>query len=231
MQKPQLLDLFCGGGLAALGYINAGFEVTGVDLITSKNYPGQLIISDAIEFAKRNAHQFDIIHASPPCQEYSKLKAFNRHHSSIPLNQLREILETSKSSYIIENVPGAPLINYIKLNGSMFGLKCLKERWFESNMLLFAPEKIPTKGKFQVNKYGLNKNGFTTIAGNMFSVKYVRNMLQLPGQHTRREIAEGIPPIYTHYLGLQIFDLLTNKMKLKSQLHDSNTPAISSIFY
>ena len=29
MSKPQLLDLFCGAGGAAMGYSRAGFEVVG----------------------------------------------------------------------------------------------------------------------------------------------------------------------------------------------------------
>ena len=32
MQQPRLLDLFCGAGGAAYGYMLAGFHVTGVDL-------------------------------------------------------------------------------------------------------------------------------------------------------------------------------------------------------
>jgi len=35
MQRPKLLDLFCG---AACGYVRAGFDVHGVDHKPQKNY-------------------------------------------------------------------------------------------------------------------------------------------------------------------------------------------------
>ena len=31
MSRPRLLDLFCGAGGCAAGYVRAGFEVVGVD--------------------------------------------------------------------------------------------------------------------------------------------------------------------------------------------------------
>ena len=36
----RALDLFCGGGGAALGMIAAGFRVTGVDIDPSTSRPG-----------------------------------------------------------------------------------------------------------------------------------------------------------------------------------------------
>lgn len=38
-RRPRLLDLFCGGGGAALGYWLAGFDVVGVDLVSNAGYP------------------------------------------------------------------------------------------------------------------------------------------------------------------------------------------------
>ncbi len=49
MKKPKALDLFCGGGGAAEGLIDAGFEVIGVDVVFKhhKQYPGLFVQSDA----------------------------------------------------------------------------------------------------------------------------------------------------------------------------------------
>lgn len=66
-----LLDAFCGGGGAGMGYSRAGFEVVGVDHKPQKNYPFEFIQADALEFIAVHGREFDAIHASPPCQHYT----------------------------------------------------------------------------------------------------------------------------------------------------------------
>ena len=59
---PRLLDLFCGAGGCSVGYANAGFDVTGVDLQDQPNYPFRFVQADAL-----NIHfidGYDVIHAS-----------------------------------------------------------------------------------------------------------------------------------------------------------------------
>lgn len=66
-KKPRLLDLFCCAGGAGKGYADAGFEVVGVDIDPQPNYPFEFHQANAIEFVREHGHEFDAIHASPPC--------------------------------------------------------------------------------------------------------------------------------------------------------------------
>ena len=66
----RLLDAFCGEGGASAGYMAAGFEVVGVDTSEARlaRYPHESHHADAVEFILAHGHEFDAIHATPPCQ-------------------------------------------------------------------------------------------------------------------------------------------------------------------
>ena len=139
----KLLDLYCGVGGASVGYANAGFEVFGVDLKHGKRYPFTYLRADVLDILRDENYidQFDVIHASPPCQTHSITKHLRnaQGNSTSKLDlipETREALIASGKPYIIENVPGSPLINPIQLCGSSFGLKVRRHRLFESNMPL-----------------------------------------------------------------------------------------------
>ena len=126
-----------------MGYYLAGFDVVGVDLAEKRNYPFDFVQGDAIEYLSVHFQEFDFIHASPPCQHFTKYKncrkdIATRYENLIP--QTREALIKTGKPYVIENVVGAPLNNPITLCGSMFGLDVRRHRLFESNVELTPPK-------------------------------------------------------------------------------------------
>lgn len=166
MGRPKLLDLFCGEGGAAAGYMRAGWDVFGVDLKPlGHRYPGCGIThADALAFLVRHGHKYDAIHASPPCQGYTIATAGNpearaKHKRLIAAT--RELLILTGRPWVIENVEQArsQMVDPIMLCGRMFGLGALDEdgeplvldrhRLFESNVPLVAPTH-PKHGNEQV---------------------------------------------------------------------------------
>ena len=121
----RLLDLFCGAGGAAMGYSRAGFEVVGVDHLPQKHYPFEFHQADALEYLAEHGREFDVIHASPPCQRFSTMRKGrwrDREHQDLIFPTRVSLLKQGRP-YIIENVPGAPLVDPLTLCGTMFGLQ------------------------------------------------------------------------------------------------------------
>src|SRR5262245_13211209 len=137
--KPKLLDLFCGAGGCTKGYQRAGFWVRGVDIKPQPRYCGdEFIQADALEYlagliGSLELLEFDAIHASPPCQAYSATRVLNPTEHPALLEDTRRLLEESGLCYVIENVPGAPLVDPVKLNGQLFNLRVDRTRCFECN--------------------------------------------------------------------------------------------------
>ena len=128
----KLLDLFCGAGGCGMGYHRAGFEVVGVDINPQPNYPFAFVQGDALN-PPVDLQSFDVIHASPPCQRYSSavlIKNRSKHPNYI--QQVRTMLQASGKFYVIENVPGSPLKNPMKLCGTMFVLNVVRHRLLET---------------------------------------------------------------------------------------------------
>jgi len=58
-----------------MGYAQAGFEVTGIDVKHGKRYPFTYIRGDVRDYLDPEfLQQFDVIAASPPCQTFSATK-------------------------------------------------------------------------------------------------------------------------------------------------------------
>lgn len=204
--KPRLLDLFCGAGGTSMGYYRAGFEVEGVDIKPQPHYPFKFYRADALEFPLEG---YDAYHASPPCQfasvcvhpgvNWRKLREKNPDL----ITPIREKLLIMGKPFVIENVPGSPLVNYIKLDGTMFGLKTIKERWFEPHFF-----ELPLLRITPFNANGLVKRGI--FAGIMRHGKdsiektkrqHLAEAYQIDWGLNREELRQAIPPTYTEYIG------------------------------
>ena len=213
--KPRLLDLFCGAGGAAMGYSQAGFEVVGVDIKPQPRYPFAFIQTDALEYVKEHGPKYDAIHASPPCQAFSKafsqLLGKRKEHPDL-LTPTRALLLQIDSPFVIENVPGAPMSNYIKLNGTMFGLKTKKERWFE----LHGFEIWMTPTSWQT--HGMLKSGrLVGIVQHSYYSDEIRptasalaDAYGIDWGLSRYELRQAIPPAYTEFIGKQLLQVVNH---------------------
>lgn len=228
----KVLDLFCGVGGAAMGYYQAGFEVIGIDIKVQPNYPFTFIQDDAMNLPLKlldwcNGSYPDIIHASPPCQGYSKSissdgrwshgvhKGYNEPKLIEPL---REILLASNLNYVIENVIGSKafLKDPILLCGSMFGMSIKRHRLFEINFPFIVPKhpkcvklEHPYAEQWKKEKGITDRKIYSVVGKCRQSGCYEvwRQLMQIPWAKYDYELAGAIPPAYTEYIGTQILEL------------------------
>jgi DNA (cytosine-5)-methyltransferase 1 len=192
-----------------MGYAMAGFEVTGIDVKHGRRYPFTYIRGDVRDYLhKEFLDQFDVVAASPPCQTHSSTKhlrvAQGKSTDKIDMiPEVREALIASGKPYVIENVPGAPLINPVQLCGSAFGLKVRRHRLFESNLELQGSACFHKEQGKPVGIYGSMRD---EIPGGGHTAKTMPEAEQAMGIDWMiwGELVESIPPAYTKFIGEQI---------------------------
>jgi DNA (cytosine-5)-methyltransferase 1 len=199
--KLRALDLFCGAGGASWGLHLAGFNVTGVDIVHSENYPLGFTRADALTFPLDG---YDLIWTSPPCQGFTAYKRRKDHvkpcENLIPA--IRERLIASGVPYIIENVPGAPLINPTLLCGSMFGLDVRRHRLFETSFpvtQLSCAQK--QTGSFPQATNRTNRRKTVEVGVYRIPLDVQRKAMGIHWMNLQ-ELSQAIPPAYAEYLGL-----------------------------
>jgi DNA (cytosine-5)-methyltransferase 1 len=212
--KPRLLDLFCGAGGASMGYRQAGFDILGVDVEPHDAYPFYLHTDDALEVLKDRAFLvgFDVIHASPPCQAFT---AYRRRGNGVGdgypdlIVEVRTALVAWGGTYVIENVPGAPLHNPVQLCGSSFGLDVRRHRLFESNAPLMAPPCIHGTQRPRFAQATNRTNLRRTVEVGVWRIPLdVQQRAMGIDWMGLDDLTEAIPPAYTEHIGGQLIDLM-----------------------
>lgn len=195
-----------------MGYYRAGFDVVGVDIAEQPRYPFPFVQGDALEYVAAHGHEFDAIHASPPCQGYSVTQSI--HGKTYPrlIDDVRAALQATGKPYVIENVPGAPLQNPVELCGVMFGLRVYRHRLFETSWFQLAPPHTPHPKGSTTNSAGAFSsfaNGAThlSVAGHNFSVQDAKVAMSIDWM-TQYGLAQAIPPAYTEYIGRYLLEVI-----------------------
>ena len=217
MERPRLLDLFCGAGGAAMGYHRAGFEVVGVDIKQQPRYPFEFYQGDAMTWPLDG---FDAIHASPPCQGYTAMRhAPGTRGAPLLIATVRIRLAESGVPWVMENVEGAMrwMISPVVLCGTMFGLEAhgfelRRHRLFESS---FKIRQLPCAHTDRpvIGVYGAHArvraarhggrgtrdvwpDGHRQAAATALGIDWA----------TLSEMSEAIPPAYTEHVGRQLIE-------------------------
>jgi DNA (cytosine-5)-methyltransferase 1 len=222
MIRPVLLDLFCGGGGAGMGYHRAGWDVVGVDIEPQPDYPFTFVQGDALALLPDLVRRYRpaLVHASPPCQSSSPMTRANvyadrdAHVNLIP--PTRDALRASGLPYVIENVNTrkAALIRPVVLCGTTFGLSVYRHRGFETDLPLVRPAHSPHTLRCAPNSYlptaarpmmtvtgrnGHHSKAWQAAAAAVMGVEWMTGLNQ---------VCESIPPAYTECVGRQARELL-----------------------
>lgn len=240
MRKPLLLDLFCGAGGCARGYADAGFEVIGVDINPQPHYPYTFYQADAMDVLAQLASDgiwqghcvddFDAIHASPPCQEYSQSR-YLRNATATRYKPAAKLVQSVANRlnelglpYVIENVAGSPLPDALELCGSMFGLPIRRHRWFSCSHYLYAPgpckhtdrclnvigNKVRGYGAWASTTTYLDASGRTRKRENYFRACDGQAAMGIDWM-TVAEMSQTIPPAYTAWIGTQLLTIVESE--------------------
>jgi DNA (cytosine-5)-methyltransferase 1 len=209
-----------------MGYHRAGFDlIVGVDNRNQPRYPFYFIQGDVFDVLAKmglnsfgsfgaqdsegrtwSLSDFDLIHASPPCQFVTKAgqqwRNAGREYPDL-LAPTRVSLKSVERPYVIENVPGAPLENPIMLNGAFCGLRVKRDRFFECSFPIDQPLLLMDDSSAKMGRpWDARKGQLFYPVGHFSGVAAARVAMGIPWM-TQAELSQAIPPAYTEYIGTQ----------------------------
>lgn len=197
-----------------MGYSRAGFtEIVGVDVTNQPRYPFHFLQGDALEYLRKYGHEFDVIHASPPCKKYNVALNIRRdtvaqreRHEDL-ITPTRELLEALGVPYVIENVPGAPLRNPGVLCGQMFDTRVIRHRLFECSFPVDWPVHQPHRGTCAGGELctvagmgGAMKDSRGVKRKELRTLDAWREAMGIDWMQ-RYELTQALPPVYTEFIG------------------------------
>jgi DNA (cytosine-5)-methyltransferase 1 len=212
----RLLDLYCRAGGAAVGYNQAGFdEIVGIDIESQKRYPFTFVQCDALEYVRDHWREFDAIHASPPCQAYCAMKGLGKgagKNAPDLVGPTRMLLQRTCVPWVIENVPGAPLINPVMLCGSMFRLGVRRHRLFETSFFMLGistcehrPGALAVYGDHPEDAYIHSKTMKPDSTKRAPNIQAARKAMGIDWMDWK-DITQAVPPAFTKFIGTQMID-------------------------
>jgi len=198
----KLLDLYGGEGLAAWGYWRSGrfSEIVGVDINPDMKtrYSFDFVCADALTLDYEFLSQFDFIHASPPCQAYSRITPDRSKHMRL-IAATHLMCHASGLPYVIENVEGSgqELKPNLVMDGHWFGLPIERRRYFYVSTLpkpLRLMRKMIGDHSAYIHGGGLRRAEVIEAMGlEMISGERLK-LLTLDGME------QGIPPAFTKFI-------------------------------
>ena len=216
-RRRLLLDAFCCRGGATRGYQDAGFHVVGVDVEDQPDYCGDdFVRADAPTFIREHGHEFDAIHASPPCQDRIAITAGNRGRTGWTDDHVNLVPATRAALAAVRTVTGAPTViecgvgphlrRDLQLCGEMFALAVIRHRDFEIDGAdVPQPAHLPHRGRVAGMRHGQWFTGpyFAVYGsgGGKGTVAQWQTAMGIDWTADRRALAEAIPPAYTRHIG------------------------------
>jgi len=203
MDRP-MLDLYCCEGIGAWGYWSSGrfSEIDGVDINDmSSRYSFNFIRGNALAMNYEQLDRYSFIHASPPCQAYSKITPDKSKHMRL-IAATHLMLQAAGKPYVIENVEGSglELRPNLCMNGLYFGLPSNRRRYFYVSTLR-AAERLIKEGKSKLSPQGdsLTRAQLIEAMGLQdIPEKRLKN-LSIHGME------QAIPPIFTKTIAEMMF--------------------------
>ena len=199
----KLLDLFCGEGLAAWGYWKSArfSEIVGVDINPDMRtrYSFDFVCGDAMALDYEFLLQFDFVHASPPCQAYSKAtpEQYRANHPRL-IAGTRLMLAATGLPHVVENVEGSgqELKPNLVMDGYAVGLPSERRRYFYVSMLKKSIRQLRASqsnaiGRINIHKDFVSREQIIKALGlDIIPEKRLQHL-------TRVGMEQGIPPAMT----------------------------------